>query len=63
MFPTDCEYFCQEDGWMDGWMDEGAILEWVEQILKLCIATDPENVVPLLMLNSFLCHKMVWLFV
>ena len=33
-------------------MDEGTILEQVEKILKPFIATAPENVVPLLMLDS-----------
>ena len=27
MFPTGCEYFYQENAWMD----EGALLEWVEK--------------------------------
>ena len=45
-FPTGCGYFCQENAWMDG----DAMLEWIENILKLFIATVPENVVSLLLL-------------
>ena len=54
MFPTNCEYFCQDNAWME----KGAMLEWVENILKLFIATAPENVIPLLMLDSYQCHMM-----
>ena len=54
MFPTGCEYFCQENALMD----EGAMLEWVGKIPKPFIATAPENVVPLLVLDSYQCHMM-----
>ena len=40
---------------MDG---QGAMLTWVEKILKPFIATAPENVVPLLVLDSYQCHMM-----
>ena len=43
MFPTSCEYFCQENAWMD----KDAMLVWVEKILEPFIATEPENVIPL----------------
>ena len=49
MFPTGCEYFCQENAWIDG----GAMLQWVKKILKPFMAAAPENVVPLLVLNSY----------
>ena len=39
-------------------MDEGAMLEWVEKILKLFIATAPGNVIPLLLLDSYRYHMM-----
>ena len=39
MIPTGCVYFCQENAWMD----EGAMLEWVEKILKPFIATAPKT--------------------
>ena len=39
-------------------MDMGAMLEWVENILRPFIATAPENVVPLLVLDSYQCHMM-----
>ena len=54
MFPTGCEYFCQENARKD----EGAILEWVENILKPFIVIAPENVAPLLVLDSYGCHIM-----
>ena len=42
------KYFCQENAWID----KGTMLEWVQKILKPFIAIEPENVVPLLMLES-----------
>ena len=54
MFPTGCEYFCRENAWMD----EGAMIEWVEKILKPFIATAPGNVVPLFALESYQCNMM-----
>ena len=45
MFPTGCEYFYQENAWMD----EGAMLEWLEKILKQFNATASENIFPLLL--------------
>ena len=48
-FPTECEYFCQENTWLD----KSAMLEWVEKVFKPFIATAPENVVTLLMLDYY----------
>ena len=53
-FPTGFEYYCQENAWMD----KGAIQEWDEKNLKQLIATMPEIVVPLLMLDSYKCHML-----
>ena len=49
-----CKYYCQENEWMD----ERAIVEWVQNILKPFIETAPENAVPLLFLYSYQCHMM-----
>ena len=49
MCPTGCEYFCQENAWMD----KCAMLEWGEKIFKPLIAMAPENVIPLLVLDSY----------
>jgi hypothetical protein len=47
-------YACQENAWMD----EGAMLLWVDKILKPYIETAPEGIVPLLFLDSYHCHMM-----
>ena len=54
-FPICCEYFCQENAWMDG----VTMLEWVEKVLKPFIATAPKNVVPLIVFDSYQCDMMV----
>jgi len=39
-------------------MDEVVILQWVEQVLKPYILEAPLHVVPLLLLDSYMCHMM-----
>ena len=39
-------------------MDERAMIEWVENIMKPFIKMAPENVVPLLVLDFYRCHMM-----
>ena len=52
-YPTDCEYFCQKNAWID----KGTMIGWVEKILKPFIAMAPENVIQPLMLDSYQCHE------
>ena len=53
-YPEGCVYACQDNAWMD----EPVMLQWVEQILKPHIDTAPEDVVPILFLDSYRCHIM-----
>ena len=47
-------YACQDNAWMD----ERVMLMWVEMVLKPYVNTAPDNVVPLLFLDSYHCHMM-----
>ena len=47
-------YACQDNAWMD----ERVMLMWVEMVLKPYVDTAPDNVVPLLFLDSYHCHMM-----
>ncbi len=40
-------------------MDEGVMLAWVERILAPFIATAPDHVTPILILDSYICRMMV----
>jgi hypothetical protein len=51
-FPKDILYACQGNAWMD----EGAMLLWVEKILKPYVETAPDGIVPLLFLFVPLRH-------
>ena len=53
-FTPGCKYYCKENAWMD----ERVMIEWVENILKSFIEMAPENVVPLLVFDSYWCHMM-----
>ena len=53
-FLPSCKHYCQENAWID----ERAIIKWVENILKPFIEMAPENVVLLLVLDSYQCHMM-----
>ena len=53
-YPSEMVYACQENAWMD----EKVMLMWVEQILIPHIKAAPENIVPILFLNSYRCHMM-----
>ena len=53
-YPEGCVYACQDNAWMN----EQVMLKWVEQILKPYVATAPEDVVPILFLDSYRCHIM-----
>ena len=51
-YPEGCVYACQDNAWMD----KQVMLQWVEQILKPYVDTAPEDVVPILFLDSYRCH-------
>ena len=54
MYPRGMIYACQDNAWMD----ERVMLMWVEMVLKPYVDTAPDNVVPLLILDSYCCHMM-----
>jgi hypothetical protein len=51
-FPNGALYTVQENAWMD----ERLILEWVEKVLKPWAEESPEEIRPLLILDSYRCH-------
>jgi len=53
-FPKDILYQCQENAWMD----ESVMLFWVENVLRPYVEKAPENIVPILFLDSYRCHMM-----
>jgi hypothetical protein len=52
MYPAPHRYRCQESAWMD----KAVMLAWVDNILRPYIKTAPDDVIPLLILNSYQCH-------
>ena len=53
-FPDGILYTCQDNAWMD----EKVMLQWVEKILKPYVDDAPDGVIPILFLDSYLCHIM-----
>ena len=53
-YPTTNHYRCQENAWMD----ERVMLAWVDEVLVPYVTTAPDNIVPLLILDSYRCHMM-----
>ena len=47
-------YACQDNAWMD----ERVMLMWVDMVLKPYVDTAPDEVVPVLFLDSYRCHMM-----
>ncbi len=47
-------YLCQQNAWMD----ERVMLRWIEVVLKPYIETSPQDVVPIIFLDSYRCHMM-----
>ena len=47
-------YRCQKNAWMD----EVVMMDWVDVILAPYVATAPEHVIPVLILDSYRCHMM-----
>jgi hypothetical protein len=39
-------------------MDETVMLAWVDQVLQPYVKTAPEDIVPILILDSYQCHMM-----
>jgi hypothetical protein len=53
-YPVPHRYRCQENAWMD----EVFMLAWVDEILQPYVETAPDDVIPLLILDSYQCHMM-----
>jgi hypothetical protein len=53
-YPAGHHYRCQEAAWMD----EQVMLAWVEEVLSPYVTTAPEDINPLLILDSYQCHMM-----
>jgi hypothetical protein len=53
-YPATHRYRCQANAWMD----EVCIIAWVNEVLAPYVATAPDDIVPLLVLNSYQCHMM-----
>ena len=47
-------YACQDNAWMD----ERVMLMWVDMVLKPYVNTAPDDMVPILFLDSYCCHMM-----
>jgi hypothetical protein len=52
--PAGHHYCCQEATWMD----EQVMLAWVEVVLAPYVAMAPEDIILLLILDSYQCHMM-----
>ena len=53
-YPEGTIYVCQDNAWMD----KRVMLMWVKMVLKPYADTAPQNMVPLLFLDSYCCHMM-----
>ena len=53
-YPEGMIYACQDNAWMD----ERVMLMWVNMVLKPYVDTAPENLIPVLFLDSYHCHMM-----
>jgi hypothetical protein len=53
-YPAGHHYCCQDAVWMD----KHVMLAWVEEVLAPYVATAPDDIIPLLMLDSYQCHMM-----
>jgi len=53
-FPTSHHYHCQDAAWMD----KTVMLAWVDQVLQPYGKTAPEDIIPILILDSYRCHMM-----
>ena len=53
-YPNDHFYKCQDNAWMD----EEVMIAWVKDVLAPYVATAPDHVVPILILDMYRCHMM-----
>jgi hypothetical protein len=53
-FPASHHYHCQDAAWMD----KTVMLAWVDQVLQPYVNTAPEDIIPILILDSYRCHMM-----
>jgi hypothetical protein len=53
-YPKTHFYKCQEAAWMD----EEVMIAWVNEVLAPYVATAPDHVVPILILDMYRCHIM-----
>jgi hypothetical protein len=53
-FSASHHYHCQDAAWMD----ETVMLAWVDQVLRPYVDTAPEDIIPILILDSYQCHMM-----
>ncbi len=53
-YPTTHFYKCQDAAWMD----EQVMIEWVNKVLAPYVATAPDHVVLILILDMYRCHMM-----
>jgi len=53
-YPEGCFYAVQDNAWMD----EIAMLSWVNNVLKPHVANAPDNIIPIILLDSYRCHTM-----
>ncbi len=53
-YPAPHRYCCQENAWMD----EAVMLAWVDDVLRPYIKMAPDDIIPLLILDSYQCHMM-----
>jgi hypothetical protein len=53
-YPNGHFYKCQDNAWMD----EEVMIAWVQDVLAPYVATAPDHVVPILILDMYRCHMM-----
>ena len=53
-YPNTHFYKCQEAAWMD----KEVMIAWVNEVLAPYVATAPDHVVPILILDMYRCHMM-----
>jgi hypothetical protein len=53
-YDDDMVYLCQANAWMD----EEAMMVWVDQVLRPHVESAPPGVLPILFLDSYRCHMM-----
>ena len=53
-FPNTSAFACQERAWMD----ETVMIQWIQEVLHPYVSLAPNDVRPILLLDSFRCHMM-----